>query len=203
MGIVEALASQFARPHGWLAPVTARVLNVGNRKINHLAISALRLHPGDRVLDIGFGGGVGITRALREVGPAGHVTGLDVSHEMIQRARRRWRHEVKSETLDLYEASVEAIPVEDGSFDAVYTVNSVFFWPDVIAAVVEIGRVMAPGARAVFGYQPSALRQWQRLSRHDIADAGALMPELARTGFVRVEQVMPGHNVALVLAARP
>mgnify|MGYP001045219544 CR=1 FL=1 len=73
MGIADTIATQFAKPHGALAPLTAVALNIGNRRINRLTIEALELKPGESVLEVGFGGGEGLRRALRGIAPNGRA----------------------------------------------------------------------------------------------------------------------------------
>ena len=144
--IVERMAGQFGNPHGALAPVMALLLEIFNQPVNRRCIQALRIKPGDHVLDVGFGGGIGLARVIRHT-PAGRVAGADISHEMVERCRRRFKGEISARRLELVEAPAEALPFPDRSFDAVYSVNSVTFWADRAAAFREILRVLAPGGR--------------------------------------------------------
>src|SRR5919106_6082709 len=127
---VDPVLGQLRRPHGPLAPLTARMLNVVNRPINRLAVGALQLSGHEHVLDVGFGGGVGLTLVLNRL-TTGRVTGIDISQEMVRRAGQAFRDEVASRRLRVVGASVDALPFADASFDHAYTVNTVFFWPDV------------------------------------------------------------------------
>src|SRR5687768_4120467 len=131
--VTDVVMGQLGRPHGVLAPVIAAGLNGVNRRINRAAVEALAIAPAERVLDVGFGGGVGLALVLRT--SAGRVMGIDISSEMVERARVRLAGAVAAGRLELMQAGVDAIPAGAGDFDAVYTVNTIYFWPDVAAGL--------------------------------------------------------------------
>lgn len=154
------LAAQFARPRGligqWLiAPWLNRIAGPSNR----MALRQLDVRPGERVLEVGFGGG-GLLASLLSTS-AQAVIGVDISEEMNSRARRRFARELRTGRLDLVRAPVERLPLRDGTVDAAVSVASLYFWPDPAAALAELARVIRPGGRLVLCFEPAdELRKW-------------------------------------------
>ena len=203
MGIVKSIAEQFARPHGWAARPMAMLLNAANRGLNHATVAALELQPGERVLDIGFGGGVGLREALRRVGDSGSAVGVELSSDLIQRGRSAFRRDLAAGRLELLEGTVDAIPVEDGRFDAAYTINTVYFWSDVPRGLGEILRVLGPGGRFVLAVQHRAMRGNQRYGGYETPPVEELEELVRVAGFGQVERREPGHDAVLLLSRRP
>jgi SAM-dependent methyltransferase len=106
------------------------------------------IQPGDRVLDVACGTGVLAREAASRVGPTGAVTGLDLSPEMLAVAARM------SPGLRWQQGSAEALPFAEKSFDAVVSQFGLMFFPDPVAGLREMMRVLVPGGRlavAVWG----------------------------------------------------
>jgi SAM-dependent methyltransferase len=144
------LARQFARPEGVVGRrLIAPWLNRISRRMNRLTLDQLRVGPGDDVLEVGFGGGALLADLLEAT--RGRVIGVDVSEAMVKRARRRFR---TAERLDLYEASVEALPLAEASVDRACSVNNLYFWPDPAMALRELARVIRPGGRLAVAFEP-------------------------------------------------
>jgi ubiquinone/menaquinone biosynthesis C-methylase UbiE len=93
----------------------------------------------DRVLDIGCGTGW-LVRAIAARVPQGRVVGLDVSPQMIERARQLSSH---VPNVEFQTASVSQLPWPQGSFTKVVSVESAYYWPDPPSAVREASRVLA------------------------------------------------------------
>jgi ubiquinone/menaquinone biosynthesis C-methylase UbiE len=154
------LARQFARPQGrvgkWLiAPWLDRIARPSNR----LALAQLDVRPGERVLEVGFGGG-GLLAALLTT-EAAAVIGVDISEEMVARARRRFQRQLRTGRLDLVRAPAEQLPLTAGAVDAAVSVASLYFWADPAGAMREVARVMRPGGRLVLCFEPAEeLRKW-------------------------------------------
>ncbi len=106
------------------------------------------LKPGHRVLDLGTGTGSVAVAAAALVGPAGKVTGIDISRDMLTLTRRRLA-EGGHTSVDLREGRAEQLPVDDGSFDVVLASLSLMYAIDRAAAAREIRRVLRPGGRFV------------------------------------------------------
>ncbi len=111
-------------------------------------VGHLALRPGETVLDLGSGPGLDALLAASQVGPGGRVIGVDMTPEMLARARATAaRAGVKH--VDFREGRLEALPVEDASVDAVTSNCVINLVPDKAAVFREVARVLRPGGRVV------------------------------------------------------
>src|SRR2546425_3646121 len=105
-----------------------------------------RLQPGERVLDIGSGAGTDSLVAAQMVGDAGHVTGIDMTPEMLAKARAA-AAELGQGNVEFVESEAERLPFPDASFDVVISNGVIDLIPDKDAVFAELYRVLAPGGR--------------------------------------------------------
>lgn len=104
-----------------------------------------RLEPGERVLDLGCGAGTDLLVAASMVGETGSATGMDMTPEMLAKARRS--ADEMGVAVTLFEGEIEILPFGDGSFDVVISNGVIDLIPDKDAVFSEIHRVLAPGGR--------------------------------------------------------
>jgi arsenite methyltransferase len=105
-----------------------------------------RLEPGERVLDLGSGAGTDSLVAAQMVGPSGHVTGIDMTPEMLAKARGA-AAELGTDNVQFVEAQAEQLPFPDASFDVVISNGVIDLIPDKDAVFSELYRVLVPGGR--------------------------------------------------------
>ena len=105
-----------------------------------------RLSPGERVLDLGCGAGTDSLVAAQMVGVQGRVTGIDMTPEMLAKARSA-AAQAGASNVDFVEGEIEALPFADETFDVVISNGVVDLIPDKDAVFDEIYRVLAPGGR--------------------------------------------------------
>ena len=111
---------------------------------NHWALG--RVEPGEVVLDLGCGAGTDLLIAAQMVGPAGRAIGVDMTPAMLERARASAR-EMGLANVELHEALIESLPLEDASVDVVISNGVIDLVPDKDAVFDEIDRVLRPGGR--------------------------------------------------------
>jgi SAM-dependent methyltransferase len=105
-----------------------------------------RLAPGERVLDLGSGAGTDSLVAAQMVGPDGRVTGVDMTLEMLAKARSA-AADMGATNVEFVEGQAERLPFPDGSFDVVISNGVIDLIPDKTAVFAELYRVLTPGGR--------------------------------------------------------
>ncbi len=104
------------------------------------------LAPGERVLDLGSGAGTDSLVAAQMVGRGGHVTGVDMTPEMIAKARAS-AAELGAQNVEFVESEAERLPFADASFDVVISNGVIDLIPDKDAVFAELFRVLRPRGR--------------------------------------------------------
>ena len=169
--------------------------------------AALAAAPGERILDIGCGPGFYVAELLDEVGDTGSVVAVDASPDMLSLARERC---AGRDNVTFREGTANALPVDDGAFDAALSVQVMEYVADVPAALSEIYRALRPGGRVLIWDVDWATAWWytedpDRMRRFLAAwDEHLVHPSLPRrmgahlrhTGFVDV--AVQGHSFATV-----
>jgi len=105
-----------------------------------------RLSAGERVLDLGCGAGSDSLVAAQMVGPEGSVTGIDMTPEMLAKARRA-ATEMGAANVEFVEGEIELLPFADESVDVVISNGVIDLLPDKDTVFAEIYRVLRPGGR--------------------------------------------------------
>jgi arsenite methyltransferase len=105
-----------------------------------------RLEPGERVADLGCGAGTDSLVAAQMVGPGGSVTGIDMTPEMLAKARAA-AEELGVGNVEFLEGEIEQLPFEDESIDVVISNGVIDLVPDKDVVFAEIFRVLRPGGR--------------------------------------------------------
>ena len=111
---------------------------------NPQAIAALK--PGETVLDLGSGGGIDCFLAARAVGPEGKVIGVDMTPEMVVRARKAAAAD-ETRNVEFRLGEIEHLPVGDAAVDVIMSNCVINLSPDKPAVFAEAFRVLAPGGR--------------------------------------------------------
>jgi arsenite methyltransferase len=201
MATPHFIARQLAHPKGFLGRIIGQLMNRHNAEMNAFAVRMLELKPSDRVLEIGFGGGLTLKPLLDG---AAYVAGVDRSREMVQRARKKFSAEVNEGRADFREGDVEALPFDTASFGKVCTVNTVYFWKTLETGFAEIRRVLSPHGRLVVGFLPK-----DRMKRlgvptdiFTLREPNEVMSALTSAGFknARIERPAPATPWNVVIA---
>ena len=140
--------------------------NLGLSCGNPAALASLK--PGETVLDLGSGGGFDVFIAGRKVGPTGRAIGVDMTPEMLAKARRNtagYREQTGFDNVEFRLGEIEHLPVADNSVDAVISNCVINLSPDKPQVWREIARVLKPGGRvavsdlALLRSLPQAVRE--------------------------------------------
>lgn len=168
-----------------------------------LTVAALRLRPGDVVLDVACGPG-SFTHAFAEaVAPTGHAIGVDLSEPMLARARATNAHP----SATYLRGDATGLPFPDGSLDAVNCYAALYLIPAPYAALDEMLRVLRPGGRIALMTSRESPYGWFRPAQARVLGATGLRMfgvdeftgRLRDAGFTEVEQEV--HGVAQYVAA--
>jgi SAM-dependent methyltransferase len=164
-----------------------------------------QLKPGETVLDLGSGAGLDCFLAAQQVGPTGRVIGVDMTPEMLARARDN-AEKVGAANVEFRQGEIESLPVEDASVDVVISNCVINLSPDKPRVFREIARALKPGGRmhvsdiVLNGELPEELKQlaraytaciagaWQKADYlKAIADAGLAEVTVERENFTAIE----------------
>ena len=111
---------------------------------NPLAVADL--HEGEKVLDLGSGGGIDVLLSARRVGPTGFAYGVDMTDDMLQLARQN-AAKAGAENVEFRKGEIEALPLPDVAVDVVISNCVINLSTDKPAVLAEMFRVLAPGGR--------------------------------------------------------
>ncbi len=172
-------------------PTAATLASLGCGNPTALA----ELKPGEKVLDLGSGGGIDVLLSARRVGPTGFAYGLDMTDAMLELAERN-RIEANVENVRFLKGVIEDIPLPDNAVDVVISNCVINLSADKGQVLREAYRVLSPGGRfavsdVVFlGHFPQAIRS--DLEAWAGCIAGALEEEiyqqlLVEAGFTNIE----------------
>jgi SAM-dependent methyltransferase len=109
-------------------------------------VSLADIREGDTVLDLGSGGGIDCFLAAKRVGPAGRVIGVDMTPEMLERARAN-AAKLNAANVEFRAGQIEALPVEDGTVDVIISNCVINLSPDKPQVFREMFRALKPGGR--------------------------------------------------------
>jgi arsenite methyltransferase len=181
---------------------------------NPLAVA--ELHEGERVLDLGSGGGIDVLLSARRVGPSGFAYGVDMTDDMLELARAN-AAKAGAANVEFRKGQIEAVPLPDAAVDVVISNCVINLSTDKPAVLAEMFRVLVPGGRIGISDVVAA----DHMSPADRAEAGSYvgciagalsraeyLDGLAAAGFADVSvaftaEAAPGMHAAIIRAVKP
>jgi SAM-dependent methyltransferase len=134
-------------------------------------VERLSLHPGSIVLDVGSGSGASAIPAASIVGPSGRVIAVDLAERLLALASDKAERS-GLRNVEFHHGDMEALGYPDGMFDAVMSVFSIFFVPDMTKQVAELWRMVRPGGRLAITtwgprmFEPGNAAWWNAVKTH-------------------------------------
>ncbi len=125
------------------------IAHASEREVTERGLAALKVSPGESVLEIGYGTGHALVELARAVGDFGEVAGVDVSSGMREVASRTLEEEGLDQGVDLRVGAVPPLDFEDARFDVVFLSFTLELFPEeeLREVIREIRRVLKPGGR--------------------------------------------------------
>jgi arsenite methyltransferase len=181
---------------------------------NPLAVAGLR--EGERVLDLGSGGGIDVLLSARRVGPAGHAYGVDMTDDMLTLARTNAAR-AGATNVEFLKGQIEALPLPEAAVDVVISNCVINLSTDKPAVFAEMFRVLRPGGRIGI----SDVVSEDHLTEADRAAAGSyvgcIAGALSRSEYLNgltvagfagasvtfTHEAAPGMHSAIVRAVKP
>jgi arsenite methyltransferase len=179
-------------------------------------IAVADLHQGERVLDLGSGGGIDVLLSARRVGPSGFAYGVDMTDDMLTLARAN-AAKAGAGNVEFRKGEIEALPLPAGSVDVVISNCVINLSTDKPAVLTEMFRVLVPGGRigvsdvvaedhlspadrAAAGSYVGCIAG--ALSRSEYID-GLIAAGFAEASVTFTNEAAPGMHSAIIRAVKP
>ena len=128
------------------------------------AIAFLDLGKQDRVIEIGFGPGIGL-ETLAKTASQGTVVGIDPSELMHQLASERNKDSIASGKINIIKGTVQNLPFDDDYFNGAVAMDNMHFWSEPLSGLIELKRVLLPGSNLVCSFTPHSggnIHGWEK-----------------------------------------
>ncbi|MCU7934932.1 MAG: class I SAM-dependent methyltransferase [Candidatus Thiodiazotropha sp. (ex Dulcina madagascariensis)] len=153
MLLTKYLAKQAKKPDGFFGRhIMGRLFDIANARLNDFALEILELKRGDNVLEIGFGRGT-LLRRIADATPQGLVVGIDFSQDMVDAARKKNKRYIDNGLVRINQIDLQDIHYPEGTFDKVFTGNTIYFWTEPEKDIKKVKHVMKPGGTLVIGFR--------------------------------------------------
>jgi ubiquinone/menaquinone biosynthesis C-methylase UbiE len=211
MGLMEAAFKQFRKPTGWLGTLAGIGMNVEHARLWRWALTHVTIQPEATILDVGCGGGKTV-HMLAHAAPGGKVYGVDYSQDVLRLARRVNQALIRDGRVKVRQGMVSSLPFSDHTFDLVTAFETHLFWPDLVADLREVRRVLKPGGTLLMAseaYKHESFEErnarWARLAGfHNLHTPEETREYLTEAGYTAVEiNVVPERNWIAAVANKP
>lgn len=142
---------QYRQPAGIIGRFIGQRMAQQHQPENIWTVTLLAIEPMDQVLEVGFGPGVAIELAASQASQ-GLVAGVDFSRAMVALAQRRNADAIKAGRVQLSYGEATALPFANASFNKVFSIHTLYFWPEPLRTLVELRRVLKPEGTLVLTF---------------------------------------------------
>src|SRR5262245_20095558 len=146
--LVVYMLNQCRKPRGWLGRFFLWEMGGRHSDLTDWGLSHVAIERHHTILDVGCGGGKTVSKLALLV-TAGKVCGVDYSAASVALSRRTNRHGLSNGRVEIHHASVSQLPFSESTFDLVTAVETHYYWPDLVADMREILRVLKPERKLV------------------------------------------------------
>lgn len=145
-GAVAYLLNQVRKPSRWLGRLMLKVMNARHSPLTDWGLSQVQIGEQLAILDVGCGGGRTLAK-LAGLAPKAKIVGIDYAAGSVAESRAQNTQLIAAGRVDVTRASVTNLPGPDSRFDLVTAIETHYYWPNLLAGLTEIRRVLRPGGK--------------------------------------------------------
>ena len=193
VSIMARILKHCRKPEGWLGGLVAWRMNSSHAGLTEWGLSRVSPGPSDTILDIGCGGG-GTIHRLAKLAPLGNVSGIDYSRTSVEVSRRKNKALIVAGRVDVRHGTVSDLPYPEATFDLATAVETHYFWPDLVADLREVLRVLKPGGTLIMvgeaylgGRYDERIGEWIELTDMVCYSVEELDDALSNAVYTRIE----------------
>ncbi|MEO1048996.1 MAG: methyltransferase domain-containing protein [Bacteroidota bacterium] len=185
---IKHIAAQLRKPAGDKGLEVGNMMNSGNGPMNLHALAVLDPQPGDRILEIGMGNGHFVKNILN-IDQSITYVGCDYSELMVDTSAQKNAQYVEADRAAFIHADIKALPLEDHTFDKIFTINTFYFWEDHKAVIHELRRVLKEDGELIIAVRPKENLEQFPVTQHGftIMENEAIIDLFLSNGFGQVE----------------
>jgi len=201
------IARQAGFPTGLLGRLLLRVMARETARFNSEILDVLAPGTGEHILELGHGHGRTLMSAAARA-PGARFSAIDVAPAATKAAARRCRDLIAARRLDLCTGDGASLPWAAATFDAAFSVHTIYFWPDPAPQLQELRRVLRLGARLVLGFRErsaEAIAQFPAPTYrfYSADEVGALLADADLSNIeIRTSSDAPGLRIGVARAGR-
>ncbi len=197
--LAQQMAAQLRRPSGEAGVQTGEWMNRGNVHMNLDTLEILNAAANDTILEIGMGNGFFVKDILQK-DPSIKYTGCDFSEVMVAEAEQLNAEWIRNGQAKFICADVTNMPFDDGSFNKIFTINTIYFWEDATAILAELKRVLKKNGTLIISLRPKHLMQNYPFTKYGFtlfakADVGQLLEANGFTIVKAIEKPEPDFDL--------
>lgn len=178
------LAGQHGHPKGIVGYVLGEQMVRQHIPETDWTVSLLNIQPEDQILELGFGAGRAIELVAAQI-PNGQVSGIDISQAMVHAASRRNARAIKNGQVSLCQGDLTNLPFPDEQFNKVFSIQTLYFWPEPQHALAEIFRVLKPNGTLVITLSTGTIDSVREtgLEQYQLLLEVQIIPTMKQFGF--------------------